>query len=42
MLFLMRFASTGENVETGKSAPDPPLRLEDKKPEEDKDPGDIV
>jgi hypothetical protein len=33
----MRLASTTEGADVGKSIPDLPLRLEDKKPEEDKE-----
>jgi hypothetical protein len=39
---LMRLASTGGNAETGNSSPDPPLRLENKKPDDDKETRDIA
>ncbi|KAM0858279.1 hypothetical protein ACQ4PT_047941 [Festuca glaucescens] len=39
---LMRLASTSEGAEAGNSVSDPLLRLEDKKPDEDKEPGDNV
>jgi hypothetical protein len=38
----MQLASTGGDVETGISGPDPTLLLEDKMLEDDKDAGDIA